>query len=211
MLPLPPPAGYWNRLHSATNKFIWNNKSPRIKLVTLQRARNSGGQNLPNFKYYFWSFTLRALSTWLNPAESRVKPHRLEDAVYSNIPNKNCLVKFGAIVSNLISVWHSIGKVLTVCKYHLNVPLFNNHSITLDGKPISLHNWSGKGIHVLADIIQDNRLRAFQDLKDSYNLPCTTFFFYLQLRSALNAYGVPWGTNPHTLPIHRLYTYGWFF
>lgn len=108
MLPLPPPAGYWNRLHSATNKFIWNNKFPRIKLVTFQRARNLGGQNL---KYYFWSFTLRAPSTWLNPEvvnawrpieESRVKPHRLEDAVYSNIPKKNCLVKFGAIVSNLI-------------------------------------------------------------------------------------------------------------
>ena len=31
MLPLNPPIGYWDKLHSLIGKFIWNTKKPRIK------------------------------------------------------------------------------------------------------------------------------------------------------------------------------------
>lgn len=31
------------------------------------------------------------------------------------------------------------------------------------------------------------------------------FFFYLQLRSAMKAYGVPWGTTLQTHPLHKLF------
>ncbi len=217
MLPLSPPSGYWNRLHSAINKFIWNNKTPRIKYATLQRARDSGGQNLPNFKHYFWSFTMRALCSWLNPRvvngwrtieESRVHPYRLEDVIFSNIPPKNLSDKFGPIISNLLSVWWSVEEIIPSPKFHPYVPLFNNHSISICGNPISFSSWSGKGIHILSDIIHENRLRAFQELKQMFNLPGNTFFFYLQLRSAFNAYGVPWGTNMDTPTLYRLYTSG---
>lgn len=117
MILLSPPAGNWNSLHSAINKFIWNNKPPRIRLAILQRSKNTGGQNVPNLKFYFWSFTMRALSTWLSSEvtnswhaieEARVKPHRLKDVVHSNIPRKISLVKFGFIIAHLILVWQSI-------------------------------------------------------------------------------------------------------
>ncbi len=31
MIPLPPPAGYWEKLNSAISQYIWNGKCPRIK------------------------------------------------------------------------------------------------------------------------------------------------------------------------------------
>lgn len=140
MLAFPPPGGYWNRLHYAINRFTWINKPPRIKLATLQRARNLGGQIMPNLKYYFWSFTMKTLSSWLNPEvgnawrpieESRVKPHCLEDVVYPNMPNQNCLVKFGSISSNilLLLAWENSDFVIpSHCPFV--------YSITLDGKHI---------------------------------------------------------------------------
>ena len=53
MVPLAPPKGYWEKLHSCISKFVWNGKRPRLKLRTLQRDRTQGGLALPNFKVYF--------------------------------------------------------------------------------------------------------------------------------------------------------------
>lgn len=74
----------------------------------------------------------------------------------------------------------------------------------MGGRPISFPHWSDKGIHTLSDITSNKTLRSFQDLKSQYNLPGTSFFFYLQIRSALRAYGVPWGENLECHPIHNI-------
>uniref|UniRef100_A0A0E9S1U3 Uncharacterized protein n=1 Tax=Anguilla anguilla TaxID=7936 RepID=A0A0E9S1U3_ANGAN len=46
-------------------------------------------------------------------------------------------------------------------------------------------------------------LRTFSDQKETYNLPGTSFFLYLQLRSVMRAYRVPWSQPP----IHPLVTF----
>ena len=89
-------------------------------------------------------------------------------------------------------------------KFHPHLPLFNNFALGLGGHPISFPQWRDKGINTLSGIIADNALRTFQDLKSHFNLPGTSFFFYLQLRSALRAYGVPWGENLEPHPIHNI-------
>ena len=81
----------------------------------------------------------------------------------------------------------------THIKFHPHLPLFNNFSLCLGGQLISFPQWSDKVINTLSDITSENTLRSFQDLKSHFNLPGTSFFFYLQLRSALRAYRVPWG------------------
>ena len=81
----------------------------------------------------------------------------------------------------------------THLKFHPHLPLFHNFSLCLGGHPIFFPLWSDKGINTLSDITSDNTLRSFQVLKSHFNLPGTSFFFYLQLRSALRAYRVPWG------------------
>lgn len=87
MIPLAPPMGYWEKLHSLISKFIWKGKRPRIKLTTLQRDRTQGGLALPNFNMYF---VLRPPSAWFNPSssvswrpieENLSQPHRLQDLV----------------------------------------------------------------------------------------------------------------------------------
>lgn len=42
---------------------------------------------------------------------------------------------------------------------------------------------------------------SYQDLKDRFDLQDSSFFYYLQIRSALKAHGVPLGAK---LPIHPL-------
>ena len=197
MLPLAPPVGHWEKLHTFVSRYVWKGKRPRVKMSILQRHKLSGGLGFPNFQFYFWSSTLRPLHTWLNPAaqvawcsleENRVKPHRLHDLIYSNIPIKTCKSKFGSLISHLVATWRTVvSHSSTHLKFHPHLPLFNNFSLCLGGQLISFPQWSDKVINTLSDITSENTLRSFQDLKSHFNLPGTSFFFYLQLRSALRA------------------------
>ncbi len=146
MLPLPPPAVYWDKIHKVITYFVSKGKHPRIKMSILQRLKCSGGLGLSNFKFYSWPFTLLALHTWLNPdaqltwrplEEELVGPHRLQDIIYSNISLKTCRSSYSPIISNLIATWGSIESHGNIhLKYHPHFPLFNNFVLCFAGRPI---------------------------------------------------------------------------
>ena len=216
MLPLPPPTDYWTKLHSAVSKFIWKGKRPRLKMSTLQRKKDSGGLAVPDFKLYFWSFVLRPLLNWLNPdfstswlslESAKTEPWSLHDALFSNISNKQCQLRFGPIIAYLIKIWRLAEKFSSIdCKWHTYSPVFNNKSLLIGGRPAKAPQWEQQGIHYLKDICNDAGLLSFSNLQDSFNLPRSSFFVYLQLRSALKAQGVPWQGPLPIHPMRRLFT-----
>jgi len=59
-------------------------------------------------------------------------------------------------------------------------------------------------VNVLKDLYSVHGLRAFNDLQAEFDLPHSSFFFYLQLRSAMGVYGLPWGTDLPTHPLRNL-------
>lgn len=200
MLPLPPPPRYWNKLQSAVTKFVWRGKRPRVKLSTLQRERQAGGLSLPNFQYYYWAFSLRPVLTWLQTdeavawralEESLVYPHSLKELLFSNVPVRQC-AHFGPIVSQLLCIWRTVEK-LCGCTTVWNPcsPLFNNAKLVIGGHPIRFPQWSIRGVRTLGNIYAEEGLRSFQDLCSDFELPHSSFFFYLQLRSALKINNVP--------------------
>lgn len=212
MLPLSPPPKYWENIHSLISKFLWKGKRPRISLATLQRFKCSGGLSVPNFKYYYWAFILRSLSTWFcqsnkaswkNIEENLVHPHRLTDVIYSSISLKQAKARFGPIITNLISVWRTVEKESkTFKRWHKNNPLLYNYSLLLGAKPFKCPSWGKKGIHVLGDIFNDTGLLSFNDLCSSFSLSMSTFFLYLQLRSSMKVNGVPWNEPLTTHKLH---------
>jgi len=214
MIPLAPPGGYWKKLHSIISLYLWNRKKPRIKASTLQRHRSSGGVNLPNFEWYSWSFVLRSLAIWRNPEilvswrpieERLTYPYCLSSLVFSNIPLSTVKRNFGPIISYFFTVWHKVHRLAKIPNtFVAQSPIFNNHLLLIEKKPIVFPQWSNRGVCVLNDIIGEQGLRAFHDLKKAYNLPGTSFFFYLQLRTAMCAQGVPWGIKLGNHPLHEI-------
>lgn len=83
-----------------------------------------------------------------------------------------------------------------------------NYSLLTGGVPFSFREWSGRGINILSDISDDVCLRLFNGLRVTYNIPGTSFFLYLYLRSAMRAYSVPWGTPLLTHKLHTLLDVG---
>lgn len=132
MLPLPPP------LFGVGN-------TPGSRCPQYKEIKSKGGLSVPNFKYYFWSFVLRPLSTWFNPeADATWKsievnlasPRRLEDLVYSISlwPSK----RLGPVVSFLLLTWRNVvEEYKTTLNWHLNSPIFNKYSFLSEGIPFS--------------------------------------------------------------------------
>ncbi len=115
------------------------------------------------------------------------------------------MLRFGPIVSNVIRTWRLVESECKIsCKWHTLSPLFNNKGLLIGGRPISPSYWSNSDIHYLKDIYSDTALRSFQDIRNSFNLPGSSFFFCLQIRSALKAYGVPWQQPLAIHPFYRL-------
>ncbi len=99
---------------------------------------------------------------------------------------------FGPVISYLFTIWHKVRKFAKIYfKFFHQSPVFHNHCLLIDGKPISFPQRSDKGINTLQDVTGQQGLREFQDLQRSFDLPGTSVFFYLQLRAAMRAQGVP--------------------
>ena len=142
---------------------------------------------------------------WVLMERNITSPHKLEEILFCGLSPKYCQEKFGPIISYSIQTWQRAEKLGEWdVKWHIHTPIFQNKLLTLENKPLVLPSWSKCGIHTLSHIINNEGLRSFEDLRKNYNLPSTSFFFYLQLRSVIKANGVPWEKK---LPIHPLVNY----
>lgn len=101
-----------------------------------------------------------------------------------------------------MTVWKKAEKLFeTVPKFHKLSPLWNNTNILTGKKPFTCPLWAAKGICTLGDIYSKDGLYSFNNLQTLFDIPGSSFFLYLRLRSAMKAYGVPWNT---LLPSHPL-------
>ncbi len=207
MLPLSPPPGYFKEINSVISKFIWNDKCPRIKLTTLQHPNSAGGLAVPNFELYYWSFQLKALHNWVDPQSTvswrvieadKVKPNRLQDILFTGTGKKRDNYKFGPVVANSIKIWKTVERRIGgPFKFCNNTPLWHNFHFVCGNRPFVQPSWSSLGVNTCGDIyIYDNQgLCSFQTLRTKFCLPASAYFVFLQLRSALKAYGVPWASS----------------
>lgn len=200
MILLPPPVGHWKRIDSLLRKYIWNNGHPKIKLSTLQRSKQEGGLAFPNFLKYHQAFQLRPLQTWLDRSsqaawrdieEALVLPYKLEGVLFSGLSINQCMLRFGPIITNSIRNFKVVEKSLVGnWKWHLNTPLWGNKNFISGNKPFESASWSAKGVYNLGDLFDPRGMLGFQTLCSLFNLPTTSHFLYLRLRSALHACGV---------------------
>ncbi len=87
---------------------------------------------------------------------------------------------------------------MTIFYFWVNLPLRtllfvnNKHLIVCGNCPFVQPSWSSLGVNTCGDIYDNQGLCSFQTLRTKFCLPASAYFVFLQLRSALKAYGVPW-------------------
>ncbi len=211
MLPLSPPPGYFKEINSIISKFIWNDKCPRIKVTTLQHPNRAGGLAVPNFELYYWSFQLKALHNWVDPQSTvswrvieadKVKPNRLQDILFTGTGKKGDNYKFGPVVANSIKIWKTVERRIGgPFKFCNSTPLWHNFNFVCGNRPFVQPSWSTLGVNTCGDIYDNQGLCSFQTLRTKFCLPASAYFVFLQLRSALKAYGVPWSSSISSHPM----------
>ncbi len=211
MLPLSPPPGYFKEINSIISKFIWNDKCLRIKLTTLQHPNSARGLAVPNFELYYWSFQLKALHNWVDPQSTvswrvieadKVKPNRLQDILFTGTGKKGDNYKFGPVVANSIKIWKTVERRIGgPFKFCNSTPLWHNFNFVCGNRPFVQPSWSSLGVNTCGDIYDSQGLCSFQTLRIKFCLPASAYFVFLQLRSALKAYGVPWSSSISSHPM----------
>ncbi len=131
--------------------------------------------------------------------------YRLQDILFSGLNNKQCMDAFGPIIANTIVNFKLMEKCIQhTHNWHTHTPIWYNNDIRSGGAPFFSRDWMQKGI-TLKDISSSNCMLSFQELCERYGTEPSSLFLYLRLRSAMKAYGVPWGES---LPMHPIIA--WF-
>lgn len=144
----------------------------------------------------------RSCVSWKSLENNLVHPRRLEDIWFSGIKDKYYMLHCGPIIANTIKHFRIVERDLRGnLNCHKDVPLWHNMNVQIGNKPLDFKPWSLKGINVVGDLYDGNGMFSYQDLKDRFDLQDSSFFYYLQIRSALKAHSVPLRAKP---PMHPL-------
>ncbi len=110
--------------------------------------------------------------------------------------------KFAPVVANSIKIWKTVERRIGgPFKFCNSTPLWHNFNFVCGNRPFVQPSWSSLGVNTCGDIYDNQGLCSFQTFRTKFCLPASAYFVFLQLRSALKAYGVPWSSPISSHPM----------
>uniref|UniRef100_A0A3Q3KVC8 Reverse transcriptase domain-containing protein n=1 Tax=Labrus bergylta TaxID=56723 RepID=A0A3Q3KVC8_9LABR len=118
-IPIKIKKTFFEEINKAMTHFLWQKKTPRVKLMALQAPYSKGGLNLPNFRNYYLASQFRPLWIWLHAERSEVRwvsieQHEMRTSPLNMIPflEQNCSIchDWSSCVESL-----TFKKTLSVC------------------------------------------------------------------------------------------------
>ncbi len=105
-------------------------------------------------------------------------------------------------MANSIKIWKTVERRIEgPFKFCNSTPLWHNFNFVCGNRPFVQPSWSSLGVNTCGDIYDDQGLCSFQTLRAKFFLPASAYFVFLQLGSALKAYGVPWSSSISSHPM----------
>uniref|UniRef100_A0A669D815 Reverse transcriptase domain-containing protein n=1 Tax=Oreochromis niloticus TaxID=8128 RepID=A0A669D815_ORENI len=211
MIPTKPPQDWFRSLDSYMSKFLWKNKPPRISLKTLQKTKDKGGLELPNFQHYFLANRLQFISgwqkhtlldePWLDVEQALCNNLEISDLPFisSNIQRHECFKSIN--ISSSLTAWWEFLKLtessLIPCK---RTPIWNNPDILQNNNMINFSDWSSKGIKYLEHILEGTEFISFDRLVTQYGINKKRFLEYQQIKSIIKKRFKPGQVELQTTP-----------
>ncbi len=142
-----------------------------------------------------WPQTLQQLETYIRQEWDQI-------ILFTGTGKKGDNYKFGPVVANSIKIWKTVERRIGgPFKFCNSTPLWHNFNFVCGNRPFVQPSWSSLGVNTCGDIYDNQGLCSFQKLRTKFCLPASAYFVFLQLRSALKAYGVPWASSISSHPM----------
>uniref|UniRef100_A0A8C5GQH1 Reverse transcriptase zinc-binding domain-containing protein n=1 Tax=Gouania willdenowi TaxID=441366 RepID=A0A8C5GQH1_GOUWI len=196
MIPLKPPKQWFQRLDSTTTKFYTRNKKPKISLSTLQKNKDEGGLEAPNFMHYYLANQILYLTEWLNPKEYYntwleieqldCKHIKLSDLPFitATLKHHNCF-KNPLIASTLTAWWKALDITNGQLKTSILSPIWHNPDFKNKKTPLYLKTWEESGITHLQDLFENDKIRSYNNLTQAFDINKSNFLQYLQVTETI--------------------------
>ncbi len=192
-IPFKIPKYFFKDLNKAISTFLWNKKTPRVNLTTLQAPYVKGGLNLPNFRIYYLASQFRPLWIWLHPRNSDVRwvsieQHEMKATPVTVIPFLGTRKKLSVITKNPVlldnfDAWQESHRLLGLnTSLLVNTPLDGNPNIPSPIVDKTIQSWIKKGIKTIGDLYVNGIFASFIQLSELFDLPKHNLFKYLQIR-----------------------------
>ena len=220
-IPIFIPKTFFQKLDRMISDFIWNKKTPRIRKMSLQRARNDGGMALPNFLFHYWAANFRTLQYWLRADQDLLLevPSWLGMEMASCVPSSlsalihtpsgpNCTGYCkNILVKSTLKIWTQFRRHFKWKACLLHGPIYRNHAFRPSISDGAFSIWHNLGLKTFKDLYIEGSFASFQQISDKFGVPNTHFFRYLQLRSFVKDMSPQFPLQPETSPIHTFLSF----
>ncbi len=175
MTPMNPAPG-WFSLNSAVNSFYWKGKRPRIKITTLQKPKQYGGLNSPNFYQYFLSHQLHYIWHWTNNLNSPCLD--TEQTTCNDLPiqhiafidktvRTHSCFKFNTTNTTLTAWWKANDILNLKLSPATLTPIWHKPMFKINKEPINFPAWKKRGVTSLWHLFSGSSLMTFDFLKQT--------------------------------------------
>ena len=190
-LPIFLPKSFFTKLDSMISFFIWEGKTPRIRLPLLQRVRAEGGLGLPEFRLYYWAANIHKIILWRSEPDncwcrleaSSCVSSSIEALVCCPIPFAPSKFSNNPIVVSTLKIWNQIRKEFGWSLLTLSAPICNNHLFLPARMDSGFSMWEREGLINFKDLYCEGQFGGFGDLCEIYNLQRSDMFRYFQVRN----------------------------
>ena len=185
---------FFTKLDSLISSFIWNNKTPRIRKLFLQRPKIHGGMALPNFQMYYWAANIKSLlywrwdtssrdlPGWLQIESSYCSPVSLSALLCSSIPLHSPQTCRNPVVRHSLKIWSQFRKRYGLVSMSVYSPITANHLFPPSLQDNTFTCWLRNGVVNIKRLYKDAIFMSFDQVRQEFSLPAHHFFRYLQVR-----------------------------
>ena len=192
--------------------FLWNNKTERIKRITLYLLQSAGGISMPHLPSFNYALKLAWIRRLLdNGSEEMWKSMVLNQLPISDPYIWNCNLRIIDVHHLTQTIKYTFWKEVIEAwsQYNFQEPqneleirkqnIWFNSFIKVDNQPIFYKQWYTNGIQTIEDLLhEDGSFLTFEQLASKFNVRGNYLIYY----GLLSAIPVPW---KHKL-LHRVNT-----
>ncbi len=193
LIPILIKKAFFNSLHNSLPSFIWNGKPHRINRNALQRPKELAGLVLPNCIYYYWACNIKTMLHWRErdqpgrhdawvQMETSSSPLNLGSVLCAPVPPPFNQFQSNLVVYHSIRIWSQFRRHFKLHTTFIHSPIKNNYNFPPSFSDSTFGIWSSKGIKSMSNLYVDGKFGSFTQLSQSFDLPKSHFFRYLQLR-----------------------------